>query len=126
MKKAFTMIELIFVIAIIGILAMFAIPKLNMTKSEAKGTTIAHQLTVCINEAGNNYMKEGTFGGKTQPGSDQSFSCKSASRCFDFEENDNNGSLKVVKKAGTTSPECEEAQSIADKNLLATTHIINF
>jgi prepilin-type N-terminal cleavage/methylation domain-containing protein len=36
MKKAFTMIELIFVIVIIGILATIAIPKLNSTTNEAK------------------------------------------------------------------------------------------
>ncbi len=36
MKKAFTMIELIFVIVIIGILAAIAIPKLASTAQEAK------------------------------------------------------------------------------------------
>lgn len=35
MKKAFTMIELIFVIVIIGILASVAIPKLSATRTDA-------------------------------------------------------------------------------------------
>lgn len=36
MKKAFTMIELIFVIVVIGILASIAIPKLTATRDDAK------------------------------------------------------------------------------------------
>lgn len=40
MKKAFTMIELIFVIVIIGILASVAIPKLAGTANEAKKSNI--------------------------------------------------------------------------------------
>jgi len=48
MKKAFTMIELIFVIVIIGVLAAIAIPKLSATRDDAKiSSTLANlkQLT---------------------------------------------------------------------------------
>ena len=41
MKKAFTMIELIFVIVIIGILASIAIPKLVATRDDAKVSVLA-------------------------------------------------------------------------------------
>ena len=40
-KKAFTMIELIFVIVIIGILASVAIPKLSATRDDAKVSVLA-------------------------------------------------------------------------------------
>ena len=40
-KKAFTMIELIFVIVILGILAAIAIPKLAATRNDAKIASIA-------------------------------------------------------------------------------------
>ena len=42
MKKAFTMIELIFVIVILGILASVALPRLAATREDAEiATTVA-------------------------------------------------------------------------------------
>ena len=44
MKKSFTMIELIFVIVILGILAAVAIPKLSATRDDARVTNIVTQI----------------------------------------------------------------------------------
>ena len=50
MKQAFTMIELIFVIIILGILTSIAIPKLNATRDDAENVKIEAALRNGTNE----------------------------------------------------------------------------
>ena len=59
MKKAFTMIEPIFVIAIMGILAAVIISKINATRDDAKLTKVMSEITVAIQDINTYYMSEG-------------------------------------------------------------------
>lgn len=61
MKKAFTMIELIFVIVIIGILASIAIPKLAVTRDDAAISMCEGNIKVFIGDMKSYYTSKGSF-----------------------------------------------------------------
>ncbi|MDY4153845.1 prepilin-type N-terminal cleavage/methylation domain-containing protein [Campylobacter sp.] len=63
MKKGFTMIELIFVIVILGILASVAIPRLAATREDAEIATTVANLRTLVSEVSSYYVGHGTFTG---------------------------------------------------------------
>ena len=61
MKKGFTMIELIFVIVILGILAAVAIPKLAATRDDAEIAKTATNIQTLVADLGSYYTSQGEF-----------------------------------------------------------------
>jgi general secretion pathway protein G len=61
MKKAFTMIELVFVIVILGILASVAIPKLVATRDDAEVMAGIQRVSSILSDVGSYYTAHGVF-----------------------------------------------------------------
>lgn len=109
-KNAFTMIELVFVIVILGILAAVAIPKLTTTRKDATAATLVNGLATCINGATEAYMTDQLF-------DTDSDACDAVTAsCFTVSVDNVTGILTVIDTADT-SELCIAAHTLANGKL---------
>ena len=105
-KSAFTLIELVFVIVILGILALIAVPKLSATRDDAKLTGELANLSTCIKDAGLSYSATGAM--DVNSSACRFLTCFSVSASL--------GDLSVLQKGDDSAPYCSEAKIEATKN----------
>jgi len=115
LRKGYTLIEVIFVMVILGVMAAVLIPKLSENRNDAKAATIARELAVCINDAGTAYLKDGEF--------DEAIDGTACNRtininkCFNVDANNSLAELNISNK--DDSIPCQKAQEITEKNGLS-------
>jgi len=115
MRKGYTLIEVIFVMVILGILAAIIIPKLAANRNDAKAAVIARELAVCINDAGSAYLKDAKFDkGLESVACDKTININ---QCFNIDSNNSLAELNVTNSSSTDV--CTKAQDLAEKNGLS-------
>jgi len=112
------MIELVFVVVIIGILAAVAIPKLAATRDDAKVVEAVQNLKLCIRDFSNRYTARGEENNDTA-------SCRRVVEdgCFQIvgvnpSSVDGNLSVKAVTGVNAATQWCQRAAQVThDMNL---------
>ncbi|MCI6177320.1 MAG: type II secretion system GspH family protein [Campylobacter sp.] len=124
MKKGFTMIELIFVIVILGILASVAIPRLAATREDAEISAAVANLRTLVSDVTAYYTAKGSF--KSSGSTDAKWSeitnvpLGSATNGVTTETKLKAGGkdcigVKLVDKAGTTPAHIEITKDTTNK-----------
>jgi len=135
MRKAFTMIEFIFIIVIIALLVGIAIPKFAATRMDAKLSTKAQNIMTAANEIAAYAVAKGetvpdfnvmsrsiksmvTRGEATLEEYKAKIKVEDTSDCIIIKIDDNGSNIEVLKIefGNTTNEYCEQLQSLINAN----------
>ena len=133
-KKAFTMVELIFVIVIIGVLASVAIPKLAITRDDAKISKTVFNLRILLYDSFSFYTSQSEAVWKVSKWMDITDTLDSVQGatlshntpvklygednvvCFTITPNtDVNGTVLTITSNNSSDVICSKAQQLAKK-----------
>ena len=104
MRKGWTVIELIFIIIIIGILSSIAIGKLLASRDDAKLSTDISNMNICIKDVIANYTS-------TNIADINSISCKKV-QCYTIDLNGSVMNVEINESAVSTLSFCADIENV--------------
>ena len=148
MKRSFTMIELIFVIVILGILAAVAIPKLMATRTDANRAKLLEDIRNATKEVVSYYTANGGVVDFNKIGNDNQtivnklinqnwVEIKSSTKAYVYSDNINkricltyttNGNqIQIETNKSNNDPICTRVKTfIHDKNISVSNNVVKF
>jgi prepilin-type N-terminal cleavage/methylation domain-containing protein len=121
-RTAFSMIEVIFVIVILGILAAVVIPKLVVNKNDAEASKLALELGDCIDNGYGAYAKNAVFDINSRSCDDVII----ANPCFLIVTNNGTGIMNVKHVANSAvGSVCKKVQELVEVNKLSSASGVN-
>lgn len=142
-RVGFTMIELIYVIVIIGILAVVSIPKLSATRTDAQAAKLSSNLATVVSDLAAHHIAADAFTGNwetltnvplttdntgTTTATGQTVTANptvylgigatATQTCYSIKA-DTNGTIEVTALASGTNPTCTAAFAVTQKNNLS-------